>query len=303
MSLAGALQQLILDEFPKTFGTARDGIFRRLCGSVFALPTGRFGRLFAAADREVGRAGLGSGCGRLLEGVGVRAASRGTENLPAEGPLLVVANHPGAYDSLALGSCIRRRDLKIVLREIPFFRALPNASRCFLYATFEPISSMVALREAIRHLQGGGSVLLFGTGTIEPDPELGPGAIAALARWKRSIEIIMRRVPALKLVPAAVSGVLVPAFVNHPLRLVRQKPADRRRVTEYLQVITQMLFPRWFSVTVKMSFAPPVTLEELSRESGGRLMPAILAREKRLLEEHQAAWHGGKAEACAPVPC
>ena len=296
MSLGSDLQQHILDEFPKTFGTARDGMFRRLCGAVFALPTGRFGRLFAAADREVGRAGLGSGCGRLLSGVGVRAASRGTGNLPAEGPLLVVANHPGAYDSLALASCIRRRDLKIVLREIPFFRALPNASRCFLYATFEPISSMVALRATIRHLQDGGSVLLFGTGTIEPDPALGPGAIAALGRWKRSIEIIMRRVPALKLVPAAVSGVLVPAFVNNPLRLVRQKPSDRRRVTEYLQVITQLLFPRWFSMTVKMSFAPPVTAEELSRESeGGRLMPAILARERRVLEEHQAAWHGGES--------
>lgn len=296
MSLAGTLQQLILDEFPKTFGTARDGMFRRLCGSLFALPTGRFGRLFAAADREVGRAGLGSGCGHLLAGVGVGGASRGTENLPAEGPLLVVANHPGAYDSLALASCIRRRDLRIVLREIPFFRALPNASRCFLYATFEPISSMLALRAAIRHLQDGGSVLLFGTGTIEPDPALGPGAIAALGQWKRSIEIIMRRVPALQLVPAAVSGVLVPAFVNHPLRLVRKKPVDRRRVTEYLQVITQLLFPRWFRMRVKMSFAPPVTVDELSRESGdGRLMPAILAREKRLLEEHQAAWHGRKS--------
>jgi hypothetical protein len=54
------------------------------------------------------------------------------------------------------------------------------------------------------------------------------------------------------------------------------------------------VFPRWFSVTVKMSFAPPVTAEDLSRESeGGRLMPAILERENRLLEEHQAAWHVG----------
>jgi 1-acyl-sn-glycerol-3-phosphate acyltransferase len=294
VSLASNLQQLILEEFPKTFGTVPNGLFRRICGSVFALPTGRFGRLFAAADRAVEKGGAGTGCARLLSGVGVRAAARGAEWMPAEGPLLVVANHPGAYDSLVLASCIQRRDLKIVLREIPFFRALPNASQCFLYATFDPMSSMVALRNTIRHLQGGGSVLLFGTGTIEPDPALGPGAIAALGRWKRSVEIIMRRVPGVRLVLAAVSGVLMPAFVNHPLRLVRKKPEDRRRVTEYMQVITQMLFPRWFNVTVKMSFAPPVTVEELSRESpAGHLMPAILARERSLLEEHQEAWHGG----------
>jgi 1-acyl-sn-glycerol-3-phosphate acyltransferase len=236
---------------------------------------------------------LGAGCARMLSAVHVGVTACGTEHLSSGVPLLVVANHPGAYDSIALASCIRRRDLKIVVREIPFFRALPNTSQCFLYATFDPISSMVALRATIRHLQGGGSVLLFGTGTIEPDPALGPGAITALGRWSRSIEIIMHRVPGLRLVPAAVSGVLMPAFVNHPLRLVRRKPVDRRRVTEYLQVITQMLFPRWFSVTVRVSFAPPVTAEELSQASeGGHLMPAILAREKRLLEEHQAAWYG-----------
>ena len=53
MSLGSDLQQLILDEIAKTFGTAPNGLVRRICGSVFALPTGRFGRLFAAADRAV----------------------------------------------------------------------------------------------------------------------------------------------------------------------------------------------------------------------------------------------------------
>jgi len=294
LTLGSRLQRLILEEFPTTFGTSPNGLFARLCASVLALPTGRFGRLFAAADREVGRGGVSAGCALMLSRMNVGVTARGAGNLPAEGPLLVVANHPGAYDSIALASSIPRRDLKIVLREIPFFRGMPNSSKCFLYATFDPISSMLALRATIRHLQEGGSVLLFGTGTIEPDPALGPGAIPALSRWSRSIEIILRHVPGLQLVPAAVSGVLMPAFVNNPLRLVRKNPIDRRRVTEYLQVITQMLFPRWFDVTVRITFAPPVTADELSRESpGGRLMPAVLARERAVLEDHQAAWYGG----------
>ena len=233
-------------------------------------PTGRFGRLFAGSDREVAKGGVGPGGAYLLKEVNVGVTARGTENLPANGPLLVVANHPGAYDSLALASSIPRRDLKIVLREIPFFRGMPNASLWFLYATSDPISSMVALRATVRHLQGGGSVLLFGTGTIEPDPALGTGAIAALERWSRSIEIILRHVPGLRLVPAAVSGVMMRSFVNNPVRLVRKNPIDRRRVTEYLQVITQMMFPRWFDVTVRVSFAPPVTAEELSAGTPGR---------------------------------
>jgi 1-acyl-sn-glycerol-3-phosphate acyltransferase len=292
MSAAGRLQQLILDEVAVTFGAAPDGLVRRICGSVFALPTGRFARHFAAADREVGRAGLSSGCGRLLSDMGIGVAARGTECLPTGSPLLVVANHPGAYDSVALALCIPRRDLKIFLYEVPFFRAIPNASGWFIYATSDANERATALRATIRHLQGGGSVVLFGTGIIEPDPALGPGAIAALGHWSRSIEILMRRVPGVRLVLAAVSGVMTPAFVSHPLRLIRQKPVDRRRVAEYLQVITQMVFPRRFSVTVRLSFAPPVTIEELSRESQARhLMPAILARECRLLEEHRSAWH------------
>jgi len=220
-------------------------------------------------------------------------AARGTEFIPSGEPLLVVANHPGAYDSVALASCVSRRDLKIFLFEVPFFRAMPNAGTWYIYATNDPMNRMAALRTTISHLKGGGSVVLVGTGTIEPDPALRSGAITALGHWSRSIEIIVRQVPGIKLVLAAASGIMMPVFVNNPLRLIRKEPVDRRRVAEYLQVITQMVFPRWFSVTVRLSFAPPVSTVELSRESpDGHLMPAILARERRLLLEHQAAWYG-----------
>jgi len=295
MGVAARLQESILDEMAKTFGAPSDGLVRCMLGRVAALPTGRFGRLFAAADREVGRAGLVGGCGWLLSDLGVGVASRGTEHIRDGYPLLVVSNHPGAYDSVAIASCIPRRDLKIFLFEVPFFRAMPNASRWYLYATDDPIDRMTALRATIRHLQGGGSVLLFGTGIIEPDPALGSGAITELGHWSRSIEIIMRQVPGLRLVLAAASGIMMPAFVNTPLRLIRKKPVDRRRVAEYLQVITQMIFPRWFSVTVRLSFAPPLSAEDLSRESpGAHMMPAILARERLLLLEHQAAMEVGR---------
>ena len=292
MSVASTLQRFILDEMANTFGATPHGLVRRICGSLFGLPTGRFGRLFAAADREVGRTSLGGGCGRLLSDIGVEVAVRGTEHLPTESPLLVVSNHPGAYDSVAIASCIPRRDLKILLYEIPFFRAMPNAGGWYIYASDDPVKRMTALRTTIRHLQGGGSALLFGTGIIEPDPALGPGAITALGHWSRSIEIVMRQVPGARLVLAAASGIMVQAFVNHPLRLIRQRPVDRRRVTEYLQVITQLLFPRWFSVTVKLSFAPPVTVEELSRESGEDGDARDPRAGTHVLEEHQAAWHG-----------
>ncbi len=293
MGTAARLQQLILDEVARAFGAAPDGLARRICAALLALPTGRFGRQFASADRAVGRGGLSAGCEHLLSRMGVTVTARGTEHLPRRSPLLVVSNHPGAYDSVALASCIHRCDLKILLYEAPFYRGMPNTTGWFIYARDDPVQRMTALRGAIRHLQEGGSILHFGTGIIEPDPALAPGAITALGRWSRSVEVLLRRVPGTRLVLAAASGVMMPVFARSPLRLLRKDPVDRRRVAEYLQVITEMVFPRLFAVTVRLSFAPPVVASELSAESSGRgLMPAILARERRLLLEHHAAWHG-----------
>ena len=43
----------------------------------------------------------------------------GAELLPTEGPLVIAANHPGAYDSLVITSQIPRDDVKIISSDIP----------------------------------------------------------------------------------------------------------------------------------------------------------------------------------------
>lgn len=113
--LASTLQRLILDLIPRAFGSTETGWLRCLCGWLFALPTGRFARYFAAADREIGRTGMSGGCRRLLSDLSVGLLARGTEHLPTQYPLLVASNHPGAYDAVALASCIPRRDCKILV--------------------------------------------------------------------------------------------------------------------------------------------------------------------------------------------
>jgi hypothetical protein len=45
------------------------------------------------------------------------------------------------------------------------------------------------VRSMIRHLEFGGSVLIFLSGRVEPDPAILPSAHQALQNWSQSIEL------------------------------------------------------------------------------------------------------------------
>jgi hypothetical protein len=288
------MRERITDEIFSAFGFAKQGAIRRWFGWLFNLPASRFARLFADADEEVGVHGLGHGCRTALERISVRLHVRGSELIPREGPLLVVSNHPGAYDSLALASSVPRRDLRIFVHEVPFYRAIPHTSRYFIYTPGgnDPTGRMIALRNSIENLRSGASLLLFGSGRIEPDPAIMPGAESALERWSRSIEVLLRKVPETRLVLAITSGVLLRRFALHPFTRIHRDPIKQRRLAEFMQVIQQMVFPGTIRVETQVSFAPPVTVAELAKESAGMgLMRAIFLRARSLLKEHIETWH------------
>jgi hypothetical protein len=286
-----AMRERITDEVFYALGLRKSGTLRKLLGRLFYRPTQRFARIFAAADDAVGRAGMPAGCASVVHDFGVRVTSRGTENIPAEGPVIVASNHPGAYDSVCLGSCVlHRQDLRIIVYEVGFYHAMPNCDRQFIYATDDQSGRMLTLRTAIQHLNQGGSLLQFGTGLIDPDPEVFPGAEEEVEKWSPSVEVMLRKCPETKLVLTAASGVVLPRFAYHPVTRLRQTPMDRRRLAEVTQILTQLASPGSVKINAHFSFAEPVTVEELSRESDGRrLMPAIIAREKQLLRDH-VAW-------------
>ncbi len=117
------------------------------------------------------------------------------ENIPTSGPVVVASNHPGAYDSFAIISRIPRPDVKIIISDIPFFKYMPNARERVLYATSEPSSRMNALRASLRHLEQGGCLVIFATGLIDPDPEVWGEAEASqhLEHWSPSLEMFYEK--------------------------------------------------------------------------------------------------------------
>jgi 1-acyl-sn-glycerol-3-phosphate acyltransferase len=277
----------IIDEICYALGVGRSGTLRRLLGPLFRRPAARFARIAVRADAEVELTGISGGSRRILPDFSLTVSARGAERIPPEGPLIVVSNHPGALDSVAILSCIPRKDLKVLLSDVPFTRAFSAARRYFVYVPPERTGRMAALRISLDHLQTGGALLIFAHGDVEPDPEVSPGASDSIHNWSRSIEIMLRRVPESRLQVAIASGVLSKKFVRSPVVRIRKDPARRQKLAEVLQLSRQMASPRSVPTHVHVSFAEPVRALDLNK---GEMMPAVIRLARRLLEDHLASW-------------
>ena len=172
----------------------------------------------------------------------------GNEQIPQEGPLLIAANHPGTFDSLAIASIIPRQDLKIIVGLNPFFYHLPNARNSFIYSTKDSGGRMETIRSAIRHLNSGGAILNFPSGHLDPDPLHFPAAArAALSRWSASSVIFLRKVPEASFIAAINSGFVDPVYLRNPITRIRSTVETRQRLAEVIQILQHIVFKRKIS--------------------------------------------------------
>ena len=245
------------------------------------VPARRLARQVATYDDVVGKSGLSAGGLWALERMARRVEVEGRANVAPVGPLLVVANHPGLADALALFAATPRADLRVVAAERPFLEALPNTSRYLIPVSEASPGRSGAVRTAARHMRSGGAVLTFPGGKIEPDPAVLPGAAGALEHWSGSLDLFARLVPGLTVVPAVVSGVLSPAALHNPLTLVRRREKDR----QWLAATIQMLTPVLRNVTTKVVFGRPIRDGDLP---GGTVREAVLEEARRLIERCEA---------------
>jgi 1-acyl-sn-glycerol-3-phosphate acyltransferase len=280
-------REKIISEICYALGIGRSGALRRLLGPLFRQPADRVGRIAARGDSEVVSSGISGGARRILPDFSLTVSARGTEWIPPDGPLLLFSNHPGALDSVALLSCIQRKDIKVLISDVPFTRAFRVARQYFIYVSHESSDRRTALRESIDHLRGGGSLLIFPHGDVEPDPEVTPGAAESIEHWSRSIEIMLRRVPESWFQAAIASGVLSRKFVRSPLVKIRKDPARRQKLAEVLQLGRQAVSPGSVPTHVHVSFAKPAKGLNII---GDELMPALIKIARKLLEEHLESW-------------
>ena len=203
------------------------------------LPTwilrGVFGQKIAAVaermidyDADVARRGFTTASRDLLPRVVPAVVVQGVTQIPIRGPLLIVSNHPGLYDAIALSACLPRGDVRFVAKDQPYWHALVNLSRYLITLRQESRISGTEMKTAIRHLAEGRCLILFPGGKIEPDPAQVEGAEACLDHWSRSPEWFAGKLEELTILPAAVGGVLSAHALGHPLSWLRWSVGNRR---------------------------------------------------------------------------
>jgi hypothetical protein len=186
---------------------------------LFCFPALAFSVRMARFSRNIGKLGLREAARRLLEEfyAGVRVCGNGP---PAEGGLLVLSNHPGVGDSLALIAALERTDVRIVAGEREFFRALPGLASSLIPVPEDERKRIGVLRAVAGDLRAGRTVILYPAGRIEPDPLLHPERYP-LEEWSSAVGLLVvlaaREGFRFGLKPALVGGVL-------PARLFEGRP-------------------------------------------------------------------------------
>jgi len=226
-------------------------IVRRLIRPVAHQLAGRF----VTYDRALGDSGLRHGSSWIVDAATGGLTVEGLEHVPTRGPLLVVANHPGLSDAVALVSALGRDDAWIVTAEYPFLRALRLASRRFLFVPDDRADRLSVFRRIVSKLRAGETVVVFPAGGLEPDPALSRvAALASLPTWSRSIQLLAEVTPETRVVPAAIQGVVSRSAFDHPLSKRRGALKERQRMASLIQ----LALPAYQADRVRIAFAAPI---------------------------------------------
>jgi len=281
------LSKFITDEIFKMFKVSPQSWVRQTFGPLFKTPARRFAQVADTFDRYVAEYGFREAAMRILPVFAQGFEAHNVDNIPREGPLLITSNHPGVCDSLVIAASIPRPDLKIVAADNPFIAGVRHAAENLIYTTLDVHERMMVVRKVIRHLQDGGAVLIFPSGSIDPDPALSPEASDDLGNWSPSLELMLRHVPQTRVLLTIVSDVLSAQWRWNPFVRLLGDDHKQRSVAEVLQVIQQMIFPNSVHVTPRLSFANPLTTEDLAAMGQG-MLDGLIERARCLLEDHMA---------------
>lgn len=281
------LRKAIIAETLVAMGLSKTRVVKRLVSPFLYLPANRFAKLIAMYDRQVGTQGFQSAARNFLQDFSSNYSTQGAELLPTEGPLLIASNHPGTLDGFVIGASLPRDDLKIVLSGVPFTRSLQSTRDHLIYTTHNTHQRMTVVRSIIHHLRAGGSLLIFPSGRLDPDPAFLADAEAALDNWHASLAVILRSVPETNLVLSIASGMLSEKWLHNPFVKLLRDGWERQKLAEFFQTMQQLMFPGSVTLYPKVTFAPPIRGDELISKNKD-LMPVILNSAAKLLQVHQS---------------
>jgi Acyltransferase len=251
----------------------------------------RFTELASQLDCVVGEEGIAGGARWLLPRFVKGHSAQGVEEIPPTGPLVIASNHPAFVDSLVISAYVPRRDYKVIIGEIPFFKNLPNIRKNAIFApdATDAMGRMQVIRDVIRHLKNDGAILIFPRGSIEPDPAWMPHPGAEFDHWSRSLEIFLRHVPQTQVLVTIVSGVISKAAMYHPITWLRKARPDRQRLAFMVQFMHQMIAGKeTFGLAPHVTFGDLVSADAKHTNDREHMLQTITQSAQDVLKAHMA---------------
>ena len=277
------IRDTIIKEIIYALGFPRDSWQRRFLGPIFWAPANKFAKIIAEFDHNVDKFGVPVAADKLIKPFVETTSAFGIENIPLEGPLVIASNHPGAYDGFVTVSYLPRQDIKVVVSGVPFFMNLPASSNHLIFTSVNAHERMRSVREMLRHLKNGGALLIFPSGKVDPDPAFLPGVEQGLETWSPSLELVLKKIPQTKILPAIVSDVLSSAWLRNPLTKIPSETWRRQKLAEFFQIMQQLFFAKSIQLSPKVAFGRAMNCLELTElSSDTNLMPAIINQAKLL---------------------
>jgi hypothetical protein len=272
----------------KVMGLQHANWISRVLYPIFRSPTQRMSGLLVELDRNTAQNGWNSAVNQFVNRLVSDIHLFGEGAIPRQGPLMVVCNHPAAYDVAILAASIQRDDLKIIASDIPIVQMLPNIAAHMIPVPYHIPSRLQTVRSAIHHLNNAGAILIFPRGNVEPDPSVSPGAEQSLSGWSASVELFLRRVPQTISVVAIARGMLSKNWYKNPLINLWRKYEQRQKVAEIFQIASQLLTGKKPSATPKISFSPPLAITDLGGKEApeGILLDSLITQARLLLADH-----------------
>lgn len=259
------LVDVLIFEVTQHFKLAKNSFLYGMIDRFAQVPAKRFARVMQWFDQAVADSSIWEAAKMALLELTKGLEVKGLKKVPCDGPLLVVANHPGSADSVAAMAAIERPDQSMVVIERPMLLAMPNFSRHMIYVDEDNPQRFSLIKKVIQKLKEGQTVITFPRGNLEPDPSLIPGAIDSVNNWSESIGLFLSQVPDTMVQPLLISDVLVPRAWNSALARRAKSVKVRQQITMVLQIAMQQLFPKsnW-KIPIKVTATECIAARELS---------------------------------------
>lgn len=248
-------------------GLGKSRIGRTLLQTVLSAQVNRFATNMAAFNTELVTQGLDVAAQQLCARYGGRVIAEGLQNVPKSGPLLLVSNHPGMFDTLAIFATLDRPDLRVVARPQPLLGLIGSLAPYLLMLPDEGAGRTGGLRQVLQALRENQTLLLYPAGHLEPEPMLvgrhglnDSASLEPLVSWSNGIgtmvKLAVRQGIPLQVVPVSLTGVLSVQTWRWfgPLLKLRKSLRGREDLTAVLQVA----FPGLGPTTIRARYGAPL---------------------------------------------